>query len=388
MHGIIKPKSLQDAQSASNLRRIALAWLARHAAFLLVVIVPSFLTLAFYGLVAADQFQAEAHFVVRTAEGSPGAPSGFSQFLGLSSGSTQTRSDAMSVNDYLDSQNAVDQLRTQLQLVDRFRRPEADFISELRSATPTPEALLKYYRRQVDITFNSDSGITTLKVRAFRPRDSYAVIKQLLILGERRVNFLNQRSLNDTLANSRRQLAESEKGLAAIQRQMTDFRQQRGDIDPEGSGKAQIQLVSTLTVTLSQAKSQLAGMRGIISAASPQYVAMAAKVHALEAQVAAQSGRLIAGDSAIAARLGDYEDLQIRQQFAAKRYEAAAANLEKVRDQANKQQLYIVRIVDPIIPVKSQFPQGARITLTVFLTLLITYAIGWLIFAGMKEHSI
>jgi capsular polysaccharide transport system permease protein len=364
------------------------AWAKRNRAFLLIVIVPTLVTAAYYYLVAADQYQSEAHFVVRTADSSPGLSSGFGQFLGMTPGISQTRSDALSVNDYLDSQDAVLNLNRRVNIIDRFRRPEADIATRLQSAYPTPEALLKYYRKQVSVHFDSDSGITKLQVRTFRPADSYAIIKQLMLMGEQRVNLLNQRSLTDTLSSAGRQLADAETALAAFQVRMTSFRQQRGDIDPEGSGRAQIGLVSTLSIALTQARAQLASMQGIISPSSPQYVATAARVRALSAQVAGQSGKLVVGGDAIAANLGNYEDLKVRQEFAAKRYEAAAANLEKARDQASKQQLYIVRVVEPNLPVKSQFPERGRIVLTVFFSLLITYAIGWLVMAGVKEHSL
>jgi capsular polysaccharide transport system permease protein len=237
------------------------------------------------------------------------------------------------------------------------------------------------------VHYSSDKGITTLSVRAFRPQDSYDIIRALLALGEQRVNALNVRSYSDSLSQSARQLREAEDGVAAAQVEITRFRQTRGDIDPRGSGQAQIELVSNLERNLSAARAQLAAMQGVITPDSPQYVALARRVSALQAQVAAQSGRLTGGGSAIAADLGGYEDLRIRQEFAAKRYETAAAGYEKAREQARKQQLYVVRIVDPNMPVKSLYPERWRIVGTVFIALLLLYSVGWLLVAGVREHA-
>lgn len=388
MHGIIKPqpteKLAEDRDWLSALR----GWAYRNKWFVALVIVPTLLTAVYYYLIAADQYQSEAHFIVRTAESSPTPTSGFSQLLGLGGGASQSRSEAMSVNDYLESQQAVNALNQRVNLVERFRRSEADPFTRLWFSQPTPEMLRRYYGKQVDVRYNQDTGITTIRVRAFRPGDSFTIINQLLQLGEARVNALNRRSQEDALKNARRQLAEAEEALLGIQGRLTAFRQQRGDLDPEGSGKAQIGLVATLEGQLTAARAQLNAMRGIIAPTSPQFVATAARVRALEAQVAGQAGRLTAGGSAIAARLGNYQDLQIRQDFAAKRYEVAAANLEKARDAAMKQQLYIVRVVDPNLPVKSEFPERGKVLLTVLLSLLIAYGIGWLLVAGVREHSL
>lgn len=388
MHGIIKPQASLDGAERTDWTRSARDWAVRNKWFVVIVLLPTLLAGLYYYLIAADQYQSEAHFVVRTADNSPMPSSGFSQLLGLSGGVSQARGDAISVNDYLDSQQAVLLLDRSINLVDRFRRPEADVVTQLWFSQPKPETLLKYYRKQVDVGFNQETGITTLKVRAFRPEDSYAIINRMLQLGEQRVNILNSRSRTDALALARRQLTEAEEALIAIQRRMTVFRQQRGDLDPEGSGKAQIGLVTTLQGQLTNARAQLSAMRGIIAPSSPQYVATAARVRALEAQVASQTGKLTDGGGAIAARLGNYQDLQIRQEFAAKRYEVAAAGLEKARNDAMKQQLYIVRVVDPNMPVKSEYPERGKILLTLFLSLLIAYGIGWLLAAGVREHSL
>jgi len=387
MHGIIKPHSDQQTEQL-DLREQFVGWARRNKWFLAIVLVPTFVVAVYYYLLAADQYQSEAHFIVKTGDNSPMPSGGLSQLLGMGGGLSQARGEAVAVNDYLDSQQAVLALNRSTGLVERFRRPEADYATRLWYSQPTPEALLKYYRRMVDVQSNPETGITVLKVRSFRPEDSYVIVNQLLRLGEERVNMINRRSQNDALANARRSLVEAERELATIQGRLTGFRQTQGDLDPSGSGKAQIELVATLQGQLTNARAQLNAMQGIISPSSPQYVATAARVRALEAQVAGQTGKLAGGGGAIAARLGNYQDLEIRQEFASKRYEAAAANLERARETAIRQQLYIVRVVDPNLPVKSQYPQRGKIVLTVFLSLLVAYGIGWLLAAGVREHSL
>ncbi|RYD97972.1 MAG: lipopolysaccharide biosynthesis protein [Sphingomonadales bacterium] len=388
MHGIIKPQSSHDEVDQSDWISEVRGWSVRNKWFMLFVIVPTLLVGFYYYVIAADQYQSEAHFLVKTGDNAPMAPSGFSQLLGLAGGVSQSRSDAISVNDYLDSQQAVVELNKAVNLIERFRRPEADYATRLWFSEPTPEMLLKYYRRHVTVRMNQESGIATLQVRSFRPDDSYAIINQLLRMGEQRVNLINRRAQTDAIATGRLQVAEAEEALVKIQSQLTAFRQQRGDLDPEGSGRAQITLVTNLQGQLSNARAQLNAMQGIIAPSSPQYIATAARVRALEAQVAGQSGKLTGGGGAIAGRLGNYQELQIRQDFAAKRYEVAAANFEKARAEAMKQQLYIVRVVDPNMPGKSEYPERAKILLTVFLSLLVAYAIGWLLAAGVREHSL
>lgn len=387
MRSIITPVADAALVERPSLARRTLAWLKARRFFLMIVVAPTLLLAAYYYLVAADQYQSEAHFMVKSAESQPTMPTGFGQILGLTGASSPGESQAMSVSDYLMSHDAVNELRRRVGLVGRFQRPEADFFSRLHGDDPTPEKLLRYYKGKVDVHFDHDTGITTLEVRAFRPDDAYAIIQQLLSLGEARINALNERSFNDAVSNARRQLTKAEADVSAIQTRITDFRQSRGDIDPQGSGAAQIKLVSEVNGNLAAARVQLSTMGGLISHTSPQYIALERQVRSLEAQAAAQSNIAAGGSSTIATDLGGYEDLRLQQEFAAKRYEAAAADLEKAREQAQRQQLYLVRVVEPNLPVKSLYPERGRILLTVFLGLVLVYSIGWLIAAGVREHA-
>lgn len=378
-----RPQPVAATSSARNWR----SFLRPLAPFLLVVALPTLLVAGYYYLVAADQFESEARFLVRTNEPAAEPASGLGQALGLG-GPSASQGDARSVKDYLESHDAVAALDGRLDLRAMFRRPEADLLSRLRPADAPPETLLKFYRRHVNIAYAADSGITTLSVRAFRPADAQKMTEALLQLGEARVNSFNQRALVNSLAVAEAQLREAERDVALAQSNLTGLRQGRRDIDPERSSGAQISLAASLQEQLAVARAQLAGMSAAVSSDSPQRVALAGQVRALEAQVGAAHARMAGPAGAMAADLGAYESSKLRQEFAAKRYEAAASSLAAARERAERQQLFVVRVVEPNTPVKALFPKRHEIVAIVFFGLLLTYAIGWLILAGVREHKL
>jgi capsular polysaccharide transport system permease protein len=386
MHGFMTPADPAQEQDISLAARVR-NWIWNRRWFMGIVVLPSLLVALYLYAYAADQYESEAHFLVRSASGTMTPTTGVSAALSLVTGGGGGQNEAMSVADYLTSHDAVDALRRSDRLVERFRRPGVDVLSRLWSDNPTPERLLRYYQKQVKVKYNTETGITVMKVHTFRPEDSYDIARRLIEIGEQRVNMMNARSFNDAISNSRRQLAEAENALALSDAQMTAFRRNRGDIDPQASGQAQLGLVSTLRGQLAAARAQLNAMGGMISHSSPQYQALAAHVAALQAQVDAQAGRLVGDSGAIANDISGYQALQLRREFLAKRYEAAAASLEKAREQALQQQLYLVRVVDANMPVKALYPERGRILLTVLISLLLVYSICWLIVAGVREHA-
>ena len=375
-------------------QRAARLW-KKYKWFAIVVLLPTTIVGGYLFAMASDQYESEAHFLVRSQGGGSSSSSGgggIGAALGLGGGGGASAlsgaAEAMSVADYLQSHDVVAALRKSIGLVQIYRRPEIDVLSRLPDADPNPENLLKYYKKQVDIFFDPDTGITNLTVRAFRPEDSYRVARALLAMGEQRINEMNIRGYADAVSLSRRQLDEVERAVTQVQAQMTQFRQSERDVDPEGTATAQIGLASRLRQELSAAEAQLQTTVGMIGVNNPQTAALRQQVSSLRAQLAMQDGRLAGGATAIAAGLGNFERLQMQQELLAKRYDAASTTYENARQQAVRQQLYVVRVVDANMPVKSTYPRRAIILLTVFGVLMVTYAIGWLIAAGVREHTV
>ena len=387
MHGVIQPLGQDVGNRRASPAKRAWLWIVAHRMVLLIVVVPTMIAAIYYYAIAADQYQSEAHFIVRTADTQKSSSGGgISQIL-ASVGGENSSPEAMSVADYMTSHDVVAALRDQIGLIQMYRRPEIDVVSRLSSPQPTPEKLLRYYLDHTKVEINSTTGITVVQARAFRPADAYAITTRLLALGDLRINSLNKRALDDAIASSERQLSDAENALDTAQVAISRFRAQQRDIDPQGTGQAQTTLISQLTADLVQAQAQLASMGQAISQSSPQYVALRGRVQALQSQVAAQSNRLAGSGTTIASQLASYNELQLRQEFASKRYEAVAAALDRAREQVMRKQLYLVRVVNPNMPVKSQYPQRARIVGTIFLGLFVAYAIGWLILAGVREHE-
>ena len=173
-----------------------------------------------------------------------------------------------------------------------------------------------------------------------------------------------------------------------VQVQLTSYRRNQHDLDPADTGRAQVSLVTNLTANLVAARAQLRAMQGIARPDSPQYQALTRQVQALEAQVAAQSSRIAGPDHSVANRLSDYEQLVIKREQIAKVYAAAATRFETTQAEAKRKQLYLIRVDEPNMPVKSEYPKRGQNVLTFFAFMFILYAIGWLLWAGVKEHSL
>lgn len=361
--------------------------LARRGWFLLFVVLPTLLTAGYYYGMAAKQYESEARFIVRGTESNGPQLGGLGHILGMTAALSSAQSESFSINDYMDSHDAVSALEKKLSLIAIFRRPEADFYARLWWPDPSAETLLRYYRNQVTIKYNEDTGITTIKANTFEPEDSRTLVQALLSLGEERVNEFNERAIEDTVRVAQREVDAAEKRVIGAEQALTAFRMSEQDIDPQKTSTAQLSLISTLQLQLAQARAQLAGMGVSLRPDSPQYVALQDRVHALEGQIAAEAARLTGRKNALAPVLANYEQLTLKREFAQTNYTSALTALENARLQAMRQQLFVVDVVRPNLPERALFPRRTMMVATVFLGLLLTYSIGWLIVAGMREHA-
>ena len=120
---------------------------------------------------------------------------------------------------------------------------------------------------------------------------------------------------------------------------------------------------------------------------NPTIPAVRNRIVAVGREIAAQNGRVVGSPSAIASKLSTYEKLNVEQDFATQMLTAANATLEQARTEAQKQQFYLERVVDPNLPDDSTLPHRLKRILVVFAASLCLYFVGWMLIVGILEHA-
>jgi capsular polysaccharide transport system permease protein len=104
-------------------------------------------------------------------------------------------------------------------------------------------------------------------------------------------------------------------------------------------------------------------------------------------QIASQDGRVVGNDNGIASKLGGYESLLVEQEFATQSLNAANAALVQARADAQRQQFYLERVVDPNTPDTPLLPKRLINILIVAAAALCLYFIAWMFTVGVLEHA-
>lgn len=364
-----------------------LASLTAHYArtlFIVVFLVPTVIAIVYYGLVASDRYVSETHFIVRSVSkpASEGAAAYLQDF-----GITRANDDTFAIQDYIHSRDAMQAIMRKIDLRKVWNRPGADFLSRYGAfqVSDNDEALFQYYQRQVKIEKNVETGITAVKVTAYRPQDARAIAEMILQLSEARINDMNVRARRDRLASSEQTADEAVRKLARATVALTQYRDASRQIDPAESAGAAIERSSALDQELAQLQVSLQTMVER-APGNPALPALRQRVAALSAQVAAQRSELTGASGALSSKLGDYERLEVERELAEKSYEAAQKQLSSAREEAERQQIYIESVARPNLPDKSQEPRRLRYAFTVALLSFWAFLIFYLLVSGSREH--
>ena len=367
--------------------RLAQAWrLAKRHSFISTVCLPTLLAALYLFLVAAPQYTSEARFLVRGRQQSSGMPGGIGEMMsqaGFKAGSE----DALGIRDYLRSHDAVGALRNRVDLVAMYRRPEADWFARIWWAQPAAERLLDYYNNMVTPEYDTSSGITTLRVRAFRATDARDITTELLALSEGLVNKLNQRLTEDSLRVAREEVERAENRVNTTQARVTAFRERERQLDPGRSSSMTVETIGRLEGQLIQARAEMTEAQTFARGDNQRLLQLRNRVEALTRQVADERQRLASANTGVTQQVGEFELLSTERELARLQLGAANVAMERAMADAQRQQIFILRLVEPNLAERPLYPKATQSVLYLFICLSVAYGVATLLLAGMREHA-
>jgi capsular polysaccharide transport system permease protein len=361
--------------------------LLKYRWFLLFVGLPTFVAAVYYGLIASPVYVSQSTFVIKSP-GQKSTPSlslaNLVQASGFSSGQEQTKE----VLQYIRSRSALRDLQTRLNVRAIYSNPNADFLSRFPHlfGDSSFESLYRYYGSVVGADADPESGLAVVQVHAFTAKDAYRINSALLDLSEDLVNRLNARAEDRAVAEAQRVVMQAEDRVRNARVALSAYRNQQDIIDPAKQATGLLDVSNHLVTERAALKAQL-DLMSRVTPNHPGIPALRARLKALDSIIAGQNAQVAGSPTGIASKLSTYEKLDVEQEFATQMLTAANANLEQARTEAQKQQYYLERVVEPNIPDDPVLPERLKRILVIFGTSLCLYFIGWMVIVGILEHS-
>ena len=356
--------------------------------FWAIVGVPTLVAAVYYFGIASNLYMSEADFVVR----GPGTEKslGIAGMMSSSSSGEQPGQDeALIVQKFIMSRDAVRKLAGHDDLRAVLDRPEGDVVSRfpgIMSWRNDFEALYKAYSRFVEVDIDGETGVSVLKVKAYRPEDAEKIAQALVTYSEHLVNELNDRTRQDALRSFEQEVDETQNHIADIQARLTAYRVKQQMLDPKSAAEGPLKLLEVLNTERADAQAKLAdAMKN--SPNSPQVPLFRTRIVSLDRLVAEERTKITGDGNSVAAAETEYERLDEARKLAETQLASAYKSLEAARLDAQRQQLYLETIARPDLPDYPLYPKRILSFSLVLASCLLAYGIAWLLVASVREHA-
>ncbi len=356
--------------------------------FWAIVGVPTLVAAVYYFGIASDMYMSEADFVVR-GPGTAKSLSMASMLQTSSSGEQPGQDEALIVQQFIMSRDAVRQLAGHDDLRTALDRPEADVVSRFPGIfywRNDFEALYKAYSRFVEVDIDGETGVSVLKVKAYRPEDAQRIAQALVAYSEALVNELNDRTRREALRSFQKEVDETQRGIAGIQAQLTSYRIKQQMLDPKSAAQGPLALLQVLNKERAGAQTQLADAVKN-SPSSPQVPLLRTRVVSLDRLIAEERTKITGDSNSVAAAQTEYERLDEARKLAETQLASAYKSLEAARLDAQRQELFLETVAQPSLPDFPLYPKRVVSFSMVLASCLLAYGIAWLLVASVREHA-
>nr|WP_206065857.1 hypothetical protein [Novosphingobium sp. ERW19] len=352
--------------------------------FIAAVILPTTLSLLYFGFFASDVYISESRFVVR----SPDKPAMSALGAVLSAGGISTSGDkSYAVVDYVRSRDGLRDANGDGAVTKAYANDTIstfDRFGGLLRGT-TFEHLYEYYTGKVAIEFDTGTQVTRLTVSAFSPRDAQLINQRLIERSEQLVNRLNSRAQSDTIRLANQEVDEAKRRAQAAAVALARFRDDRRLLDPEKEAAVRLQMVSKLQDELIASRTQLAQIRQF-APHNPQLPALQTKIATLSAEIADQTGKIAGAPGSLSGESVRYQSLRIDAEVADKQLAAALAGLQDATADARRKQAYVERVAGPNLPDYPLEPHRWKAILATLIMGIIAWGVLRTLIAGVREH--
>ncbi len=356
--------------------------------FLMMVVAPTAVAAWYLWTRAADQYASTVAFSVRKEENA----SAITSLLGPLDLSGSTTSDSDILYEFIQSQNLVARIDSQLDLRSIWAKADPAVDPVFAYHPPgTIEDLLAHWERMVRIYYDSGTGLMELKALAFTPEDAKSIAEAIYSESTAMINELSAIAREDAIGYARDELNQAVERLKTAREAVTTFRNRTQIIDPSMDLQGQAGLLSTLNQQLAEALIALDLLRQTTRAGDPRIAQAELTIEVIEKRIEEEKQKLGIADSgnadgAFATLVGEFERLAVDREFAEQTYTAALAAYDAAQAEARRQSRYLAAHVRPTFAERAEYPQRGTILGLMTLFLFLSWTVLVLVAYSLRDR--
>lgn len=331
---------------------------------------PTLLAAIYYYSIATPLYSSRTEFVIQQNDA---APSGLSSMLKGSA--MATSQDSITVQGYLQSQDAMERLDKDLGFRAHFSGPNIDPLQRL-DVDATQGAAYKLYHKFVKISYDPTEGVVKMEVIAADPNTAVKFSNALLGYAEERVDMMTARVRDDQMKGARESYDEAEIKLQDANERVVSLQEKTKILSSEVEISLITSQIGQLETQLTTEKLSLAQMESNSNPNLARMDPVKRRIVTLEDQIAQLRAKLTENDASGQSLARVQSELLVAQAEVQTRQLMLAQSLqatELARSEANRQTRYLSVSVNPVAADEAAYPRAFESTLVVMLIMIGIY---------------
>jgi capsular polysaccharide transport system permease protein len=328
------------------------------ACTVLLLVIPNAASIYYFTRVASNQYQSETRFTVRSSTPALGKDQ-LAKVTGLPS--AQIVQNTQIVTNFITSKDMVAALQAKVDFQNLYGNPAIDPLARLKQDA-TSEKMLDYWEDMVSVKTDANSGIVTVKARAFSAGDAQKVLQEVVAAAEAVVNDVNNRIWRDVITTAQTNLENAKNQLQKTREQLQLARNQTGVLSVEGSSAILTGLITNVQTDRVNLQQKYDAQLGTVSPNAPQMKVLKREIDSKQKQLDDLNSQ-VAGQNKSEQNLADVSvdmsQRELEQSLAEQQFAASMRTLEQVQFVSKQQLLYLDTFLAPDLPDEAQYPKRA-----------------------------
>ncbi|MWD27656.1 capsule biosynthesis protein [Aquicoccus sp. SCR17] len=353
---------MQIQRDISRRRRKKLILLLTRLSFF--VLLPTALVGWYFYVMATPMYATDTEFLILKNEQAGSAVSGL-----FSGTQFATNQDAIAVQSYLESKDAMQRLDRDEGFMAHFQQDWIDPIQRL-SEDATTEAAYSLYQDNVTIGYDPTEGVIRMEVSAADPQVSARFSLALLDYAEERVDELTREMRTNSVSDAERQLEAAQQERREAQERLVTLQQEGAILDPEGRIAALRSQINNVELQIQEKQLQL---QALLDNARPNQAKVdgargdVERLQAMRAQINNEMTSATQGENSLAELAARIQLAQSDLANTDLLLQSALDQLQSARREANSQARYLTTSVKPVPPDEASYPRKFENTILAFL---------------------
>lgn len=353
--------ALQKDMIKRRRRNIFMLFL-RLTAFLFL---PTLIAGYYFSVLATPMYSSKSAFQIIKSDSGHAAAGGL-----LSGTQFATTPDAIAVQSYLESKEAMLRLDKDAGFKAHFSAPFIDVLQRLPE-NASNEAAYKTYKKRVNLGFDPTEGVVNMEVISADPEVSVAFSKALIAYAEEKVDGLSQRKKKNQLADARESLESAMEERRKAQEALVAL-QQSTLLDPQAYAASLRMQISSLEQQILSKELQLDALLDNPKPNASRVSGARADIRRLR-QAKAETEQKMQAPMENGMTLAElFSRIQVAMADVATRdmmFQSSLEHLRATESDATSQSRYLTLAVEPVKAESASHPHAFEDTLTVLLIL-------------------